>query len=83
MTGYQLHDTETEEILGSVIILENEQQSTSECESELNEGWEAFNKLEEHELDNQNVDEFVEWFNENYVTQIERLFLEFIQPENN
>lgn len=75
--AYQLHDTETEEILGSVIVTSK---ITKNTEDEVFEGWEDFNKLEEHELDHENVDDFVEWFNENYKTQIERLYIEFIQP---
>ena len=46
----------------------------------LREAWEDFNKLEETEGDHTSVDEFIIWFNEQYVTQIERLYLEFIQP---
>ena len=77
MTGYQLHDSETEEILGSVIItLEFEDEDGEEA---LRSAWEDYNKLEETDNDNTNVEEFVEWFNGGHVTQIERLFLDFIQ----
>ena len=80
MTGYQLHDTETQEILGSVIVTHDAPEIENASET-LTEAWESFNKLEEHLGDNTNVDDFVGWFNDNYVTQIERLYLEFIQPE--
>jgi hypothetical protein len=76
MVGYELHDFDTEENMGAVIILNENEGGSLE---ELTDGWEDFNKLEEHELDNTSVDDFVEWFNENYETQIERLTLEFIQ----
>lgn len=76
MVGYELHDFDTEENLGAVIILNEDEGGSLE---ELTDGWEDFNKLGEHELENTSVDDFVEWFNENYVTQIERLTLEFIQ----
>lgn len=79
MTAYQLHDTETEEILGSVIIIPTAKEVKSP-EDELREGWVDFNRLEETEGDHTSVDEFIVWFNEQYVTQIERLYLEFIQP---
>jgi len=84
MTAYQLHDSETEEILGCVIpksqfvpLMPNY------SEDEIFEGWTDFNKLEETELNPQSVDDFVKWFNENYVTQIERIYIEFVQPSNN
>ena len=49
-------------------------------QEEVQESWTEFNKLEEHELDNCSVDDFVDWHNENRVTQIERVFLEIIKP---
>ena len=76
MIGYELRDFDTQENLGAVIILNENEGGSYE---ELTDGWEVFNKLEEHDLDNTSVDDFVEWFNENYVTQIERLTLGFIQ----
>lgn len=79
MTGFQLHDTGTEEILGSVFITKAKEEQFA-SEQELREGWEDFNKLEETECDYTNVDEFIVWFNENYETQIERLYLDYIQP---
>jgi len=77
MVGYQLHDSETEEILGSVIVTKEDPNNYDGAT--LEEAWEGFNKLEEYEGDTKNVDEFVVWFNENYVTQVDRLYLEFIQ----
>jgi hypothetical protein len=76
MVGYELHDFETEENLGAVMITHI---GKHDCVDVLTGAWEAFNKLEEHELDHTSVDDFVEWFNENYETQIERLTLVFIQ----
>lgn len=72
MKAYQLHDSETEEILGTVLL-------TSEAD-EVFEAWTDYNKLEEHELDHKSVEQFVKWVNENYLTQIEELEVDFIQP---
>ncbi len=76
MKGYQLHDTETEEILGSVIVTKFNEDLTDD----VHEAWEGFNKLEEHELDHTDIYHFVSWYNENYVSQIEELELDFVQP---
>jgi len=48
---------------------------------EVIESWSEFNKDEEHELDPSSVDDFVEWNNENRLTQIERVFVEIVQPD--
>ncbi len=79
---YQLHDSESEEILGTVKVT-----NATECwkkeichSTEVSESWDEFNRCEESELDNQSVDDFVIWNNENRVTQIERITLEFCQP---
>lgn len=77
MKAYQLHDTESEEILGTVVIIPYYEKP--ESSDELWEGWESFNKLEEHDLDKTDVNAFIVWFNENYVTQIDDLDLDFIQ----
>ena len=47
---------------------------------EVEESWTEFNKLDEHELTFDDVDDFVEWHNEGRVTQIERVFVEIVQP---
>lgn len=73
--AYQLHDAETEEILGSVFI----DKSSENSSDELFDGWGDFNKLEEYEGDYTNVNEFVTWFNKNYVTQIGIINMNFIQ----
>ena len=80
MKAYQLHDYDNEEIIGTVIIVKEEIE-IAKGEDELWEGWEDFNKSQEHELDPESITDFVEWFNENYVTQIEELEMDFIQPE--
>jgi len=81
MTGFQLHDTETQEVLGNVIITHSEQH-VEDGQIAVHDGWHDFNRLEETDGDHTDVDEFVVWFNENYVTQIERLHLEYIQHFN-
>ena len=81
MKAYQLHDTETEEILGTVIVKKTPLDGKMNAlPDEVHEGWVDFNQLQEHEEDHTNVDVFVEWFNKGYVTQIEVLDLDFVQP---
>ncbi len=75
MTIYQLFDAETEEELGLVRIVSK---ITEEAIEELQEAWHDFNCLEETDEDNCDVDAFVNWNNENYVTQIERVYMEFL-----
>jgi len=77
---YQLNDSESEESLGLVSVIQADK--LIDAKEEIEESWEEFNKLEEHDedLDHQNVDDFVEWHNRNRVTQIARVFLEIIQP---
>ena len=72
MEIYQLTDFETEEELGLINIINPIDNSISE----LKEGWTDFNQLEETDLDITDVDDFVLWFNENYITQIERIYIE-------
>lgn len=76
---YQLNDSESQESLGLVKIIGNSYNTLEKATEEISESWESFNKLEEHEGDHQSVDEFVEWHNANYVSQIERIFVEIIQ----
>jgi len=75
MTGWQLQDSETQEVMGSVIITHREPK-TENPEQALRDGWNDFNTLEETEDDHCDVDAFIEWFNESHVTQIDRLWLE-------
>jgi hypothetical protein len=78
---YQLHDSDTEEILGSVLLTNQEDSNLTfdENVNELWEGWEDYNVLQEHEKDPCDVNEFVKWFNYHYVTQIEVIDIDFIQ----
>lgn len=78
---YQLHDSDTEEILGSVLLTNQEDSNLTfdENVNELWEGWEDYNILQEHEKDPCDVNEFVKWFNYHYVTQIEVVDIDFIQ----
>ncbi len=78
---YQLHDSDTEEILGSVLLTNQEDSDLTfdENVNELWEGWEDYNILQEHEKDPCDVNEFVKWFNYHYVTQIEVIDIDFIQ----
>jgi hypothetical protein len=76
MTGWQLQDSETQEVMGSVIITHRESSEIENAEQALRDGWNDFNTLEETEEDHCDVDAFIEWFNESHVTQIDRLWLE-------
>jgi hypothetical protein len=79
---YELLDYETGESLGIVKpIGEQPFIDIDGVKEELQKSWADFNKLEEHELDNQSVDDFVEWHNENWESQIERVFLTQIIPQ--
>lgn len=73
---YQLTDSDTGEELGIVKVTNVGE--VPNFDDEVKESWNEFHVLEEHELDNCDVDEFVEWNNENRVTQIERVFLEVL-----
>ena len=79
---YQLHDSETEEILGTVRVINSDECTEKQIDHsiEVSESWDEFNRCEESELDFGDVDDFVYWNNENRVTQIERIFIEFCQP---
>jgi len=79
---YQLHDAESEEILGTVKV-----RNEKECQlkgishsNEVSESWDDFNRCEESENDHRDVGAFVEWNNENRVTQLDRIYLEYCQP---
>lgn len=73
MQLFQLFDHDTNDILGLVNAMTNTQ-THLEVEEEITESWEDFNKLEEHDLDSSNVDDFVQWHNENWGSQIERVY---------
>jgi hypothetical protein len=81
---YSLHDAESEEVLGTVKVINPEEclEKGIEHSMEVSESWDEFNRCEESELDNQDVNDFVTWNNENRVTQIERIFIEYCQPSN-
>lgn len=72
----QLHDTNTEEILGTVYIASK---SPNDSDDVLWEAWESFNKLEEYEGDTKSIEEFIVWFNENYASKIAGVSIDFIQ----
>ena len=73
---YQLTDSDNGEDLG--IIKVTNVGEVANFDEEVKESWNEFHVLEEHDLDNCDVDEFVDWNNENRVTQIERVFLEIL-----
>lgn len=68
---------------GEIDILERVEaalhKESQNYDDEIRESWEEFNKLEEHNKDPQNIDDFVEFNNKGRVTQIERILLQFIQ----
>jgi hypothetical protein len=72
---YQLTDVEGEEL--GIVKVTNVTEAPN-FEEEVSESWNEFHHLEEHDLDINDVDEFVDWNNENRVTQIERIYLEVL-----
>lgn len=73
---YQLTNSENNNILGIVKVTNVGE--VANFDEEVKESWVEFHDLEEHNLNNCDIDKFVDWHNENRVTQIERIFLEII-----
>ena len=73
---YQLRDSDNGDELGIVKVTNVSE--VANFDEEVKESWNEFHDLEEHDLDRFDVNEFVDWHNENRVTQIERIFLEQI-----
>lgn len=73
---YQLTNSENNNRLGIVKVTNVGE--VANFDEEVKESWVEFHDLEEHNLNNCDIDEFVDWHNENRVTQIERIFLEII-----
>ena len=48
---------------------------------DIYKSWDEFNRLQLHDLDYQDVDEFIEWHNKQRSTNLERIHFESIQPE--
>lgn len=73
---YQLNNSDTQESLGLIKAIK----LVDNLDEEIRDSWNDFHVLEEHdlELDNCDIDDFVQWHNENYVSQIERIFVEVI-----
>lgn len=71
---YQLTDSDTQENLGLIKAIK----LVDNLDEEIEQSWNDFHVLEEHELDNCDIADFVQWHNENYVSQIERIFVEVI-----
>jgi hypothetical protein len=85
MKLFQLLDFEDELECGIVHVTNVDECTEKDIDpyTELNESWGEYNKLQEHEFDHQDVNEFVLWNNENRVTQIERVYVENIIPDEN
>jgi hypothetical protein len=73
---YQLTDNFDGTELGIVKVTNGGE--SANFEEEVTDSWNEFHVLEEHELDNCDVDDFVTWHNEGRVTQIERIYLEVL-----
>jgi len=83
MKLFQLLDFEDELECG-VVNVTNESKCTEigiDPFTDIYESWSEYNKLQEHTFDSKDVDKFVEWNNENRVTQIERVYTEIIIPD--
>jgi len=72
MTYFELTDNEDFNTTLGLVFTNSDSESDIE---EIKESWHDFHVLEEHELDPYDIDDFVEWHNENYVTQIERFYV--------
>lgn len=69
--------TDENEVMGLVRITNIGTDVTSDVATkEIEESWNDFNVHAEHDLDSSNVDDFVTWHNENWVTQIERIYID-------
>ena len=79
MKAFQLHDSQTEEIVGTVTITNDDSQAGID---ELWDGWVKFNTSDfgDDSHNKESVEEFIEFFNEEYDTQIENVEVDFIQP---
>jgi hypothetical protein len=77
---FQLTDYDTQEELGFIQVINYDGLSLLDAKDEIEESWTDFHKLKEIEsyLDNCNVNDFVIWHNKNWVTQIERVFIEVL-----
>ena len=75
---FELRDYESGVTCGIIKVIQVD--PNNDPKEEIEESWAEFNQVEEHDLDSNSVDDFVEWHNEGRVTQIERLFVEIIQP---
>lgn len=71
----QLTDSDTCENLGLIRIIS---ELNSQTATEITESWHDFHVLAEHNYDSGDIEDFVTWNNENYVTQIERFFVDLV-----
>jgi len=79
MKGYQLHDSSTEEILGSVVVTKQNEGDSDDVFDAWGD-WNCWGGAVEKDKDRESVNEFVEWYNTEYESQIEVLDLDFVQP---
>ena len=80
---YQLNNSEGES-LGIIEPIMTEKPSVeyfNKIKEEIFESWNEFHLLAEHDEDPEDVDDFIEWHNENREVQIDRCFIEEINPE--
>ena len=81
---YSICDTDTKVELGIVHVLNPDEFVWKNPEGsildEVTESWTDYNQCRAHDNDPYNVDEFIEWHNENCLSQLERILLEPIHP---
>lgn len=70
---YQLNDSESNESLGLVRCTNSNE--IVDFNEQIEESWNEFHYLEEHDLDKYSIEDFVQWHNEGYTSQIERFFI--------
>ena len=72
-----LHDTETEEIIGHVAPINP--MNIDDFDNILRESWKEYDGLHNDVDDDITIEDFVEWHNNNYDTQIDYVIGSFIQ----
>jgi len=78
---YELHDSESQESMEIVHVTNPDDfPKQDNFFEEVSESWTDYNQLQEHELDPFDVDQFIEWHNAQWDSQLERIYVEFIQP---
>ena len=83
LTSYfQLRDFQSEDDLGLVHVINVKEcwEQEIDVEDEIYQSWDKFNRLQEPEFDPTDVETFIGWHNKNNVSQLERIYVDIVQP---